>query len=92
MRYRTKRDRIMPAKITLLLERPERNFVLCVGVLGMTASEAYRLCMETKASNASATAMASKLLRENRIQRALMELYRAYEAGRFLFNERTILY
>ncbi len=82
----------LPAKIPIYLEPLERNFVLCVGVLGMPASEAYRLCLKTKASNASATAMASKLLREYRIQEALHTLYRYYDEAKFLFNERTLLY
>ncbi len=87
-----KRLKKLPAKIPLYLELPERNFVLCVGVLGMPASEAYRLCLKTKASNASATAMASKLLREYRIQRALHTLCWYYDEAKFLFNERTLLY
>lgn len=83
---------LLPARIPLLLNPAEKHFVLFVSVLGMTGGEAYRLAFSTTASNISATAMASKLLKEERIQNAIRILYRHYDYKGFGFNENVIKY
>lgn len=83
---------VLPARIPLLLNPAEKHFVLFLAVLGMTGGEAYRLAFSTTASNISATAMASKLLKEERIQDAIRILYRHYDYKGFGFNENVIKY
>jgi hypothetical protein len=67
-------------------------FLLLVAVVGVTGGEAYRLCFKTDANNVSATVMASKLLRDEKMQDAMRVLYRYYKDGRYAFNERLLRY
>ena len=67
-------------------------FLLLVAVVGVTGGEAYRLCFKTDANNVSATVMASKLLREEKMQDAMRVLYRYYKDGRYAYNERLLRY
>ena len=67
-------------------------FLLLVAIVGVTGGEAYRLCFKTDANNVSATVMASKLLREEKMQDAMRVLYRYYKDGRYGFNERLLRY
>ncbi len=86
------RNPVLPARIPLLLDPAEKHFVLFLAVLGMTGGEAYRLAFSTTATNISATAMASKLLKEERIQNAIRILHRQYVYKGFGFNENAIRY
>ena len=84
--------KILPARIPLRLTPQEKMFLLLVAVVGVTGGEAYRLCFKTDANNVSATVMASKLLREEKMQDAMRVLYRYYKDGRYGFNERLLRY
>ena len=84
--------KILPSKIPLWLTPQEKRFLLFVAVLGITGGEAYRLAFNTDANNVSATVMASKLLREEKMQDAMRVLYRYYKDGRYAFNERLLRY
>ena len=84
--------KILPARIPLRLTPQEKMFLLLVAVVGVTGGEAYRLCFKTDANNVSATVMASKLLREEKMQDAMRVLYRYYKDGRYGFNERLLKY
>ena len=85
-------SKILPARIPLRLTPQEKHFLLFVAVLGLTGGEAYRLAFKTDANNVSATVMASKLLREEKMQDAMRVLYRYYKDGRYGFNERLLRY
>lgn len=84
--------KILPARIPLRLTPQEKMFLLLVAVVGVTGGEAYRLCFKTNANNVSATVMASKLLREEKMQDAMRVLCRYYKDGRYAFNERLLRY
>ena len=84
--------KILPARIPLRLTPQEKMFLLLVAVVGVTGGEAYRLCFKTDANNVSATVMASKLLREEKMQDAMRVLGRYYKDGRYAFNERLLRY
>lgn len=84
--------KILPARIPLRLTPKEKHFLLFVAVLGLTGGEAYRLAFKTDANNVSATVMASKLLREEKMQDAMRVLYRYYKDGRYAYNERLLRY
>lgn len=81
---------MLPNRITLGLPPKEKLFVMLVGVLGVPAGKAYQIAISDKASMPSATATASKLLRENRIQESLRILWRRHEQGELDFNERVL--
>ena len=85
-------SKILPARIPLRLTPQEKHFLLFVAVLGLTGGEAYRLAFKTDANNVSATVMASKLLRGEKMQDAIRVLYRYYKDGRYAFNERLLRY
>lgn len=85
-------SKILPARIPLRLTPQEKRFLLLVAVVGLTGGEAYRLCFNTDANNVSATVMASKLLREEKMQDAMRVLYRYYKDGRYGFNQRLLRY
>ena len=84
--------KILPARIPLLLSPQEKRFVLFVAVLGLTGGEAYRLAFKSDANNASATVMASKLLRDERMQNAIRRLFREYSHKGFAFNNKLVRY
>lgn len=85
-------SKIIPARIPLRLTPQEKMFLLLVAVVGVTGGEAYRLAFKTDANNVSATVMASKLLRGEKMQDAIRVLYRYYKDGRYAFNERLLRY
>ena len=90
MRTNTTIKPMLPAKVPIAITHDEKLFCMFVGVLGLSASEAYRLAFPTKASNLSATAMASKLLRERHIQCGITTYHRRYRENGFAFNENAI--
>lgn len=81
---------MIPYRFTLGLPPDKKLFVLLVGLLGVPIGKAYQIAFETKASISSATAMASKMLKERHIQSCLWLLRSQYNQGRFEFNEKLI--
>jgi len=70
------------------IDEQEKLFILLHAILGYNASDAYLIAYpESNASRISATSMASKLLRDSRIQMNIEYLHSYWLSPGYVFNE-----
>jgi hypothetical protein len=84
------KNKVLPRKALATSVGEERLFILLHALLGYSAADSFLIAYDTKASKASASTMASKILTDKRVQAEIYRLYDLHAGGLLAFNENAL--